>query len=97
MIQVVWTAEAEKTLDQNLQYLESNWNLKVINNFLDRVDHTINLISEHPLMYPTYKEFKDIRKAPVTKQIILYYKVSPGSIELLSFWNAFQNPTSMSF
>jgi len=93
MIHIVeWMPEAEITFNENIEYLAKKWNLEVIISFLDRVDEVINHIGENPFLYPSYKEYKDVRKCPVTKQITLFYRIKETQIHLLTFWNNFQHP-----
>lgn len=35
---VVWTETAEKSYNKILEYLKENWNSKVTNDFIDRVE-----------------------------------------------------------
>jgi len=89
---VIWLPEAEFTFNENINFLARKWNLEVINNFLDRVDEVIDNIAENPYVYPAYENDKNIRKCVVTKHISLYYKILENRIDLLTFWNNYQNP-----
>lgn len=46
-----WTTEAARTLNQNLEYLEDEWDNQVVNNFLDRVEEVLENIKTNPQMY----------------------------------------------
>ena len=43
-----WTIRGEQTLDQNIEYLEREWNTAVINQFLNRVNDVLNKICTNP-------------------------------------------------
>ncbi len=61
--------------------------------FLDRVDEVVNIIKLTPEIYPLLNKNDQIRRCVVVKQITLYFRVvSADQIDLLTFWNNFQNP-----
>ncbi|MFT7420280.1 MAG: hypothetical protein ACI9QN_001205 [Arcticibacterium sp.] len=86
--------EAEITYAMVIEYLEENWTIKEINNFLDRTDEVVNFIAQNPKQY-LYSKKKDVYRAVVTKQISLYYRVNLNAIELLIFWDTRQNPNKL--
>lgn len=91
---VKWMPEAEITYAMVIEYLEENWTIKEINNFLDRTDEVVNFIAQNPKQY-LYSKKKDVYRAVVTKQISLYYRVNLNAIELLIFWDTRQNPNKL--
>ena len=93
---VHWTLEAEYTFNQNLAYLDKEWTRKVLNDFLDRVDLVLLKMSSNPLLYPLYQPGNDVRKCPINKSIVLYYRVVDNStIDLITFWNNYQDPKNL--
>lgn len=91
-----WTSESARTLKQNLEYLEEEWDNKVINNFLDRVEEVLETIKDNPQLYPLHRPKDDVRKCIVHKRIILYYKIIDDQhIDLLTFWNTYQDPDKL--
>ena len=93
--EVIWMPEAERSFNDNIEYLSDKWTLQVINEFLDRVDFVIDQISENPYLYPPYEKRDDVRKCPLTKQITLYFKIKDNQIDLLTFWNNYQDPDKL--
>ncbi len=91
-MKVFWTKEAEETFNQNIAYLEEEWNEAVIDNFIDKVEEVIAAISKHPLVFPAISKKKATHKCLIVKQVSLYYKVLEDRIDLLTFWNNYQNP-----
>ena len=89
---VVWAEEAKTSFQQNVNYLQENWDENVIEHFLDAVEHTTQLIESNPKLFPFYKKRKGVRKALVVKQVALFYRIKANHIELLLFWNNYQNP-----
>jgi plasmid stabilization system protein ParE len=92
---IIWLPEAEETFNKNIEYLSEKWTVQVINDFLDRVDEAIGHIAENPYLYAAHENREDIRKCPVTKQITLYFKILENKIDLLTFWNNYQDPDKL--
>jgi hypothetical protein len=95
MTRIIWTKVAKNDYWKNIEYLEKEWTLQDVYNFIDKTDALIELLSKQNLIFkPT--NYKDIFQIPVTKQITLYYKILKNSdIELLRFWNTYQNPKKL--
>ena len=96
-LRINWTSESEKTFSQNLEYLSKEWNNVVINHFLDRVEEVLEKIKSSPRLYPQYRSADNIYKCVVHERIILYYKLKEeeGVIDLLTFWNTYQDPNKL--
>ena len=60
MIAINWTPEAEKTFLQNLEYLAYRWNNKVITDFINKVDDSLQIIALNPKAFPLHKPTLDI-------------------------------------
>ena len=91
-----WTDEAQLTYDENLAYLESEWDINTFNKFLYRIDEVLKSISETPEIYPIKNEIERIHKCVVNKHITLYFRiVNSSQIDLISFWNTHQNPDNL--
>lgn len=94
---IIWSEEAENTFENNLEYLERDWNTTTILAFIDRVDDVLMKISSNPKLFPHYKKQVNIHKCVITRQITVYYKVESSSITLLTFWNTFQDDKKPKF
>jgi plasmid stabilization system protein ParE len=91
-----WTSESKKTFNQNLEYLSEEWDNQVINNFLDRVEEVLEQIRRNPELYPLHRPEDKLYKCIVHKRVILYYKVVDDEhIDLLTFWNTYQDPDNL--
>lgn len=94
--QVQWTPESKRTFNPNIEYLIREWDTQVTHNFLDRVDEVLGLIKHNPLLFPAHRPADNIHKCIVDKRIIVYYRiVDEQNIDLLTFWNTFQNPDNL--
>ena len=89
---ILWTDHAITELKETIEYLENNWTEKELRTFSTKLDHTIELISKSPEMFPESLEKKDIRKAVVEKYNNLYYRINKNSIEILSLFSNRKNP-----
>lgn len=95
MVQIIWTTIAKNDYWKNIEYLESEWTLQDVYNFMDKTDNLIQLLMKQNLIFKP-SNYKDVFQVPVTKQITLYYKVlKDNEIELLRFWNTYQNPEKL--
>ena len=75
--------------------MEREWTLTEVYNFIDKTDELINLLEKGNVIFkPT--EYKDTFQVPVVKQITLYYSVINNKVELLRFWNNYQDLTKFS-
>ena len=94
-MKVVWSSEASYTFEQNIIYLQTEWNESVIDSFITRTEQAIELISKNPLLFPVLNKKKAIHRCVIVKQITLYYHVADNYVLLLTFWNNYQNPKKL--
>ena len=92
MVQIIWTELAKLEYWGNIDYLEREWTLNDVYSFMDKTDDLIMLLTHKNVIFkPT--NYKDVFQVPVTKQVTLFYKtLENNNIELLRFWNTYQNP-----
>jgi len=95
-MKINWTPEAEKTFNQNLEYLSNEWDNVVMNHFLDRVEEVLGVIQSNPKLYPLHRPDENVHRCVIHERIVLYYKiVGDEAIDLLTFWNTYQDPSSL--
>lgn len=96
MVQIIWTNRSKIDYWGNIEYLEREWTLNEVYNFIDKVDDLLVLLAKGNLIFkPT--EYELVFEVPVTKHISLFYKTMKNKdIELLRFWNNYQNPEKFS-
>ncbi len=95
---ITWLPRALKTYISNIEYLETAWTEKEIKTFIDLTQKKIESISHHPkLGRALSKSNFNIRFTLVHKRVALIYKHKPvkNEIELMVFWNTYQNPGKM--
>ena len=91
----MWSPRALETFGKNLESLEAEWNDQVIENFLDATDYILNIIANAPKGYPIIHKKKRIRKCNVVKQLSLIYRIKNSRVELISFFNNYQDPSKL--
>ena len=93
--QVVFSKRARNKLEKLLNYLETEWSLKVKNEFIVKLDRRILQISRHPASCPESEYFPDLHKCVVTKQTTLYYRVKEEEIEVITLFDNRQDPNKL--
>jgi plasmid stabilization system protein ParE len=89
--EIIWTAEAEKTFEQVIEYLQQQWSDKEVAKFVEKVIEVTEHISRHPFAYRSAGK-EDVREAVITKQNILLYRIAGKRVYLLYFWDTRKNP-----
>jgi plasmid stabilization system protein ParE len=95
MFPVFWSEIAKNDYWKNIDYLKENWSITEVKDFTRKVDFIIKTISINPKTFKT-SGYINIRQVPITPHITLFYRYNEGeNIELIRFWNNFQNPKSL--
>ncbi len=95
---VNWTHRAWITYAANIDWLQLHWTEKEIAAFVLLTDKKVALLSTYPLTgSPRNLRNVNIRFTLVHKRVLLIYKYKPGKneIDLLVFWNTYQNPRKL--
>jgi plasmid stabilization system protein ParE len=98
-IEIIWSSEALKSYDQNIQYLLKEWSPKEVDGFLKQTDYVLSRLQEHPQSFSPSPKSKSVRRARMNKYVTLYYRyfIQRKQIVLLSFWNTKQNPQKLKY
>lgn len=87
---IIWSPLAKTDFWRNIEYLEQEWSPKEVISFIEQVEHHIDLI-RHNNVYFVKTKYKNVFKLVIVRQITLFYRVSQGNVELLRFWNNYQD------
>lgn len=87
---VIWSPQAKKDFWNNIDYLEAEWSEKTVLNFIEKVNTTIDLLKNDNVLF-VKTNYRNVYKVVITKHISLYYRIENNKIELLRFWNNFQD------
>lgn len=89
---ILWTDHAISELKETIDYLLNNWTERELRIFSSKLDHTIELISKSPEIFPASTEKTTVRKAVVEKHNNLYYRIHADSVEIISLFSNRKNP-----
>ena len=92
---IISTKLAENTYHQNIDYLENIWSEKEIINFIKKVDEVITILKASPKTFKKYRSNSKIHQIEIMKQITLFYQINNDDVELLLFFNNYQNPNQL--
>ncbi len=88
---IIWSATASAEYEGNIDYLLDEWGETEAFRFINDVDAILSDLKAGMVEYPLTIE-GNVRKFVVCKQITLFYQVNiDDNIELISFWNNYQD------
>jgi len=95
--EIKWTLLASESHGNLVAYLEKEWSIKEVINFVNIVEEKLQLIAIYPELFITTNRRKHIHKVVISKQVILFYRhyKTKNQIELLIFWDTRQNPSKL--
>jgi len=93
---ILWTDHALEELSETIQYLETFFSEKEINRLANKIEETITLISQNPLLFPV-SDTKNVRKINLLKFNTIYYRIKNDTVEIISFFSNRQNPEKRNF
>lgn len=83
-------------LDKLLDYLEKEWNNKVVNEFLDVLEESMHTIKLHPTV-GNQTTIKNTRSILITRHNRIYYRIEKGQITILNMIDTRKNPKKNPF
>lgn len=88
---VFWNRLAESDYFQIIDHILINWGETSAQNFIDQVDKIESMLELGNIDFePTNR--KNIKRCVISKQITLFYKTyGDDTVELLRFWNNYQD------
>jgi plasmid stabilization system protein ParE len=93
-VKVFLSELAENKLLKLNQFLLENWNLKVRNDFIEKLTSKIKQISHQPHSCPESSTYQGLFKCVITKQTTFYYRlnINKKEIEIITVFDTRQNP-----
>ena len=86
---------AEANYDTIITYLLIAWNVKVANEFIDRLTQVIGYIAGNPQMYAFVDDVKRVQKCVLTKQNVIYFVETDDVIKILAIFDSRQSPDKL--
>jgi plasmid stabilization system protein ParE len=98
VFKIIWTPKAINSYISTINYLELAWTEKEVKKFILLVEKKLNVLKKQPnIGLSKNKSHNNIRYTIVHKRVSLIYRTKPkkNEIELLLFWNTYQNPSKL--
>jgi plasmid stabilization system protein ParE len=92
---LIWSNEALLSLKEIVKYLEANWTQTEIKNFAKLLDKHLNLLQKNPFLYPIDPALHNLRKAVISKQTSIFYRITSTEIHIISLFDNRQNPKKL--
>jgi hypothetical protein len=89
-MKIIWSPQTKRGYWKNIDYLEAEWTFNAVVRFIEKVAQTITLLSQKNVVFIS-TNYRDVKKVIITKQITLYHKINAETLELLRFWNTYQD------
>lgn len=87
ILPIFWTKEALETFDLVVEQIHIKWNEKETGKFIYKTQNLLNFISKQPYIFKASEIGNSVRKAVLSKQTSLFYRVEDKQIVLLYFWD----------
>lgn len=85
---IFWTDEALENLEEILDYLTNNWTQREVDNFKKILSRQVSLIEKYPKIFPVSNYRPGLRKAILSKQTTVFYKLSGQIIYIVYLFNS---------
>jgi len=89
---IILSKRAAKRLEKLLDYLELEWSIKVKNDFIKKLDKSLNQIQKFPESCQQTTFVKGLHKLIVTKQTSLFYRFDSKTITIVTLFDNRMNP-----
>jgi len=95
MRNIYWSQTAQEDYWQNIDFLLNKWTETEAAHFINEVENIIDILKQGKVTFkPT--GYRNTYQIMVVKQITLYYHINQNNdIELLRFFNNYQNPDKL--
>jgi len=89
---IVLSKRASGKLDKLLEYLETEWSIRIKNNFIKKLDRSLQILKEKPESSPKSDRVNGLYKCVVTKQTTVYYKFDSKKLYVVTIFDTRQDP-----
>ncbi len=79
---IFWSEEALSNLEEILDYLNERWTQKEIDRFKNKLNKQLEIISRFPTIFPVSNYHPNLRKAVLSEQTTIFYKIQDNIIYL---------------
>ena len=82
---IVSSKLADKSYQDNIDYLEEFWTIIEIVNFIKKVEEVITILKVEPKTFKKYHLNNEIHQIVILKQITLFYQIKSKPLAMLKF------------
>jgi plasmid stabilization system protein ParE len=94
-MEIVWTESAIYDLDGIISYLNSNWLIKVLLDFEEKLESTLSFIVKNPYSFQISQKLSYTSKYVMSKHNTIYFKSSNNQIEIIRLFDTRQSPDKL--
>jgi plasmid stabilization system protein ParE len=95
MRRLVLSKRASKKLGKLLEYLELEWSVKVQQEFINKLDDSLNHIRKYPKSCIKTDHVKGLHMLVVTKQTSVFYRFNSKAIFVVTIFDNRMNPIKL--
>lgn len=89
---IVWSQESLKNLENILAYLNGEWTERETFKFKSKLRKQIEIISNHPKLFPISQFQPRLRKAVLSKQTSIFYEIKGEQVFIVYLFSNKMNP-----
>ena len=88
---IIISPQAKEDILSILEYLKTNWNQTIVDDFLNKLDAFYLIVSIHPRLFGYYNKRKNIRNFVLSKHNVIFYRNTRRAIEIITVFDGRQN------
>lgn len=92
---VIISPQARQDIEVIIKYLKENWNQKVVDSFLLKLETFYTIVSINPHVFGYYSKSRNIRNYAITKQNVVYYRNRRKEVQLIAVFDVKQSPRKL--
>ncbi|MEZ4907298.1 MAG: type II toxin-antitoxin system RelE/ParE family toxin [Saprospiraceae bacterium] len=95
MREIILSKLSSKKIENLLEYLENEWSQKVKNDFIKKLESSLDQIRKYPESTIESNKKKGLHKCVVTKQISIFYKYDETTIKVVTIFDNRMDPKKL--
>ena len=85
--QIVTKIRFKKNVTKVPEFLESEWSYKVAEEFLNKIDKKLNILSIHPMIGKFSQKYKNVRGVLITRHNKMYCRIEGNKIIIINLFD----------
>ncbi|MCW3789770.1 type II toxin-antitoxin system RelE/ParE family toxin [Plebeiibacterium sediminum] len=92
---LIWSEEAINNLKGIIEDLEHKWTRREIKKFAKLLDKQLIVIKSNPYLFAESEKSNGLRKAVLSRQTTIYYRIKDDEIRIITLFDNRQNPEDL--